>query len=105
VIRGCQVAYRTTAIFCVNVFPAVRGRGGRLLREAQGRAKNLHTEDRRLSLRVAVLSSSRREPHVRAAVYGLPITALANAKRLPVPLEKRIGERMGKFKRPRGVNA
>jgi DEAD/DEAH box helicase domain-containing protein len=28
--------------------------------------------------------------------------ALANSKKLPVPLEKRIRERMGRFKRPRG---
>jgi hypothetical protein len=42
---------------------------------------------------------SEREGEEAAAEIDL---ALANSKKLPVPLEKRIRERMGSFKRPRG---
>jgi DEAD/DEAH box helicase domain-containing protein len=44
-------------------------------------------------------SPGEREGEEAAAEIDL---ALANSKKLPVPLEKRIRERMGSFKRPRG---
>jgi DEAD/DEAH box helicase domain-containing protein len=46
-----------------------------------------------------VPAASERQGEEAAAEIDL---ALANSKKLPVPLEKRIRERMGKFKRPRG---
>ena len=49
-----------------------------------------------------VPSMSEREGEEAAAEIDL---ALANSKKLPVPLEKRIRERMGSFKRPRGAKS
>lgn len=52
-----------------------------------------------LEMEPYVPSASEREGEEAAAAIDM---ALANAKKLPVTLEKRIRERMGKFKRPRG---
>ncbi len=52
-----------------------------------------------LEMEPYIPTPSEREGEAEAAAMDL---ALANSKKLPVPLEKRIRERMGSFKRPRG---